>query len=437
MTLRDLIDDVPGLADVAARMELLSGPGRRALYDLPWLDDPDAMERAQADAAQMLGRDTAGAERALTLVRDITGTISRLGAGQTLDDIELFEVKALALACGQLRRWLEAEGVTAVQMPALEPVAELLDPEGTRLPHFYVYDAYDPRLRELRKRPDAFDQATEVEDEVRRRLSAQLRQWAEPLARALAGAAKTDILIAKAKLARVLGLSRPQTGDETSYEGLFNPAVREQLRKAGAHYQAIDVAVARGCTVITGANMAGKSLTLKTLALAQAMAQLGFGVPARAARVAPVERVMVSMGDGQDERQGLSSFAAEMLRADRMLRQSSAPSLLLFDEPARTTNPAEGAALVDALCARLAGSPSRCVVTTHYGNLHAPCRRLRVRGFTTPPGAARLAPAEVGRHVDYSLAPDDGAEPPREALRIARLIGVDPALLDEAQKLLR
>lgn len=441
LTLRDLTDAVPALGWVCQRLELLSGPGRRVLHALPWLTDAGQINASLDRVEQLMGRDATEMGHVLMQVRDIAGTIDRLGRGQVMDDIELFELKSLALLAGRMDRALRGQGIQAFPLPDLEPAVELLDPEGTRMPHFYIYDAYDPRLRPLRRSADpesVYDRIADLEDAVRTRLSKRLRPLAPKLEEALDTLARIDVALAQARLAAELKLTRPAIGSETSYRGLFHPVVSQALESQGGRYQKVDVEATRGCTVITGANMAGKSLTLKTLGLAQTLAQLGMHVPAEQARVALVERILVSMGDDQDERQGLSSFAAEMLRIDSILRTcESEPSLVLVDEPARTTNPDEGAALVDALCARLQASPSRCVVTTHYGGLGAPCRRLRVRGFTQPVLEGTLTPRDVGRCMDYTLVADDGAQPPREALRIARLLGVDADLLDHAQSLLR
>lgn len=64
-----------------------------------------------------------------------------------------------------------------------------------------------------------------------------------------------------------------------------------------------------------------------------------------------VEQVLTSIGDDQDELNGLSSYAAEMLRVDEMIRQVRQRSkiLVLIDELARTTNPVEGRAIVNGV----------------------------------------------------------------------------------------
>ena len=91
------------------------------------------------------------------------------------------------------------------------------------------------------------------------------------------------------------------------FEGLFHPQIREILEQEGRAFQAVDLKLEKGTTVITGANMAGKTVLLKSVQLAQYLMQFGFYVPARRAGMPLVEQVLTSIGDDQDELNGLSS----------------------------------------------------------------------------------------------------------------------------------
>jgi DNA mismatch repair ATPase MutS len=168
--------------------------------------------------------------------------------------------------------------------------------------------------------------------------------------------------------------------------------------------------------------MGGKTVLLRTIALAQAMFQWGFFVPAREAAIAPVDEILTAIDDPFDT-PGLSSFASEMVRLDGMIRRvkTQTRTLVLIDEPARTTNPTEGGAIVNALLDLLAAHNARALVTTHY-NVLSGVDRLRVSGLS-----------DDGSTMDYSLIPDYGVAP-HEALRIARILGVDPELINNASK---
>ena len=66
---------------------------------------------------------------------------------------------------------------------------------------------------------------------------------------------------------------------------------------------------------------------------------------------------------------GLSSFAAEMTAIDSAVRASAtdgAGMVAMIDEPARSTNPIEGTALVESLVALLGRRGAALLLTTHY-----------------------------------------------------------------------
>jgi len=178
--------------------------------------------------------------------------------------------------------------------------------------------------------------------------------------------------------------------------------------------------------------MGGKTVALKSLCLCQYLFQFGFAVPAERAEMVPVENIVFCFGDDQDQQKGLSSFAAEILRIDRMIEmvESGAKTLALVDEPARTTNPTEGSALVSSLLRILSNYPNlSLVLTTHY-NVDSSARCWRVKGLVEDEkGYERLK-------MDYSLTESPDNEVPHEALNIARKLGVSPRWLDEATKIL-
>ena len=88
-----------------------------------------------APARNQAGRDrTETIRRKLALLRDIRSTIERTGGNCVFDDIELFELKFFALLAEELRP-LASQGHLA-ELPELNGVVDLLDPEGNRLPPF-------------------------------------------------------------------------------------------------------------------------------------------------------------------------------------------------------------------------------------------------------------------------------------------------------------
>lgn len=424
---------------------------------------------------------------ALSDVHDITGTHNALQQGVVLDDIGLFEIKKFALVTDHLKEILEALNTKVVEFADLSSVILILDPDKQRVPHFYVYDAYSAELAGLRKEyntiikqdPQKAEElrlkSVEIEDDIREKLTSKLLQYKVMLQENLAAVADLDLWLAKAELAVSLKLCRPEvctqttvrhksiSGDETKtksavhqdetltgfnsgtyYKGLFNPEVAEALRLKNKQYQPVDISITDSPALITGANMGGKTVMLKTVALAQYMFQYGFFVPAESAVILPAEKIMTSMEDEQSELKGLSSYASEMLKINAIIHASRTGNhiLALIDEPARTTNPVEGQALVNALVDILREHKVMSLVTTHYGGIQSDCRRLRVAGLKTDELSDKPTIETINDYMDYSMIelhadnlPE--SEVPHEAIRIAEILEIDNELLERARGFLK
>ena len=457
MRLKEAIQHTSGLRCVVEGMEICSSVGRRMLHEMTWLGEESAITAEHDRIASVLrlleteaGRDrTETIRRKLALLRDIRSTIERTGGNCVFDDIELFELKFFALLAEELRP-LASQGHLA-ELPELNGVVDLLDPEGNRLPHFFVYDAYSEELATLRKQIKARKQAgadesqvqelyfrsVEIEDRIRERLSVELRKYHEALQQALDRMGWLDVVIAKAMQARDWGLTRPAiTQDTTSFRGLFNPELRISLEAAGKRFQPVNIRLTTGPTVITGANMSGKTVLLHRVELAQSMLQFGVYIAAERAEIALVDEVHCSIGDGQDQLSGLSSFAAEMMRMDELAKSVRAGRrvLALIDEPARTTNPVEGRAIVNGVLEFLADYEVPSLVTTHYNGIAAPCRKLKVKGFSETNAEERITLKNINDFIDYSLEEVTTDEVPHEAIRIARILGIDPEILRRIER---
>lgn len=451
---RDAVKGVPGMRYVSDSWPVHSGLGQRALGEVTMLQEADALD-AEYDAVEStlstFYTPSGESQRELLEVRlcqiqDVQGSLNYLKGGTVRDDIELFEIKNFAIRAMELRVQLEEMGYTCVVLPDLDGAIAVLDPQGKRIPHFYIYDEYSEELRAARAvlkqmqgaevDEDSVEQqrlhCVEIEDAVRRAVTRQLQPYADALSVALEGVARLDLLLGKAWMARELQLVRPRLGGDTLLlEGLEHSEVAAKLRERGRAFQRVDVTLPAGVTVVTGANMAGKSVLLQSIQLAQYMAQFGLYVAARRAELPVVDAVLTSMGDGQDHREGLSSFGAEMLRVNTIVAAAKAgrPLLVLIDELARTTNPTEGSAIVCGVVELLESQGVRAVVTTHYGDIDVPCRRLKVRGFRRDRVDGALGVDNINRYIDYSLEEDTAGEVPHEALQIAQLLGVDADLL--------
>ncbi len=125
-------------------------------------------------------------------------------------------------------------------------------------------------------------------------------------------------------------------------------------------------------TVISGANMGGKTVALKIAGLFPLMTRCGILLPAReGTKIQPFARIMADIGDEQDIRSRVSSFSGHMMRIKAILDHAMSDDLVLLDELGGATDPEEGSALAMAIMDELAERGASVVVTTHLTHLKA------------------------------------------------------------------
>lgn len=387
----------------------------------------------------------------LMQLHDLQGTLASLASHTPLNEVELFEIKNLAHLSRIASSAISDLGLsTMLPLPDTHEVFTLLDPDHTGIANFYIYDSYDERLTPLRRElkilqehdddPGRISQLLAEQSDIQNRICTQLSDhlhpWTETLVTTMEQMAYADFLLAKAELSIQWVLTRPKIGEYTEYKALINPRLKERNETRKLRYQPVDVRLHPGITLITGANMAGKTVLLKSVGTAQIMAQCGMYVPASMAIIRLVQDVITSIGDEQDEMNGLSSYAAEIIKISDILAACRQKELLvLIDEPARTTNPIEGKALVQSIIKILSGLNSTTLITTHYSGLGGGefCR-LRVKGFVENMADVPLTPQNINHFIDYSLTADNSDDVPHEALRIASILGCDSEMIELARQ---
>ena len=381
-------------------------------------------------------------EHALSQILDISGTLQNLEKSIVLSDIELFEIKKIAILADDICRFMLQ--LNLINLPDLSNVINILDPEKTRISAFYIYDAYSSELAALRKSmndndknlsAEIYQKIVEIEDEIRKKLSIELQVYASDLSTALSKTAYLDLLIAKSKQAIEYSFCKPVIVENSmSYKGLFNPQLKDILNVKSEKYQPVDISFGKYPTLITGINMGGKTVLLRTLALAQNLCQYGFYAPAQSAEICLVDRIMICIADEQNHLQGLSSFAAEMKNVNEILLEIATKKslLVLIDELARTTNPAEGRAIVSAMLDTLSENNVCCFITTHYDKIISDCRRLRVRGFAD--NVKIENEKNIQQYIDYSLVEETETDVPHEAIRVAEMLGTNKEFIEKAKE---
>lgn len=444
MTFKSALEIDCGLRYMYDSLCIMSSCGRKMLLSSDMMTTKSDIEAYYGRLNDIYKHDCSKIAHKLMYLKDIHNTLSRLSDGSTLDDIELFEVKHLAILSSQIRNMLTEQNIAAITLPQLDKVVEILDPDKLNIPSFYIYDSYNEALREVRKQMKAIQaqgddiaedkrqelamllqRHADLELQVREQLSQQLLAYVAPLTDTLDNLSCLDILIAKAEQIRQMNLCIPRIEEEeyTLYNNMFHPQVKAHLAEQGKAFMPVDITYEHTPVTIIGANMGGKSVVLKSLALNQLLAQYGFGVAADHCNINPVEEIALCIGDEQSIVKGVSSFAGEILAIDAVIKKIRAGRklLALIDEPARTTNPVEGTALVEGLLEVIDHCNGAFILTTHYNIENSDVKRYRVKGLNNG-------------QMDYTLEETHCGDVPHEAIAIAESLGIDSQWIEYTKK---
>ena len=261
-----------------------------------------------------------------------------------------------------------------------------------------------------------------------------------------------DFALAKAKYAIKHDCVKPEIVDEhiIEFEEGRNLQVEDILNSKGKKYCPISIALKDGVTCITGANMGGKTISLKLSGQIPILAQYGFFVPAKSAKIGLSNFMQMLIGDSQSVERGLSSFGSEMEELKEILDNSVDRSLILIDEIASGTNPVEGLALSRALVDYLVDKPYITLFTTHFETVTETDNvvNLQVVGlancdFTLLNREIQYANRReriniISKYMDYRLRRvEENKQVPKDALNIAKMLGLSNEIIDRAKNYIK
>jgi len=122
--------------------------------------------------------------------------------------------------------------------------------------------------------------------------------------------------------------------------------------------------------VITGPNMAGKSTYMRQVALLTLLAQTGSFIPAREAKICPVDRIFTRVGASDDLATGQSTFMVEMTEVAHILKHATTNSLIILDEIGRGTSTFDGMSIARAVIEYIKEKiKAKTLFATHYHEL--------------------------------------------------------------------
>ena len=303
---------------------------------------------------------------------------------------------------------------------------------------------------EIARRMD--DLTMEIEEEeqvVLQRLSKEISKYKDVIQANCDRIGALDMTLAKAIYAVKTSCTRPEIAQEHVLEFTEGRHLQaeEIIKSHGGTYCPVSLTLKDGVTCITGANMGGKTISLKLTGMVAILAQYGYFVPAESARVGLSNFMQILIGDSQSIERGLSSFGSEMEELKEIMDNGKPRSLLLIDEIASGTNPVEGLALTRSVIDYLKPKEYISLITTHFDAVtydpdivHMQVTGLANADFTKLDREIRYANRKeriqvIRKYMDYRLRRvESSQEIPKDALNIAKMLGISKDIIDKAKE---
>jgi len=290
-----------------------------------------------------------------------------------------------------------------------------------------------PQLKTFEdKALSARDRALALEKSLYEELLQLLQVHVPVLQRIARGLAQIDVLCSFSSVAAKRNYTRPmfvedplielQAGRHPVVEGQIDNFIANDCR----------LSPARRLLLITGPNMGGKSTYMRQVALTVLMAHVGSFVPARAARIGPIDQVFTRIGAADDLAGGRSTFMVEMTESASILHNATEKSLVLMDEVGRGTSTFDGLALAWAIARHLV-ERNRCLslFATHYFEM------TRLALDYEEVANVHLDAVEHKDTVVFLHAVEEGPASQSYGLQVAGLAGVPKSVIRQARRYLQ
>jgi DNA mismatch repair protein MutS len=235
-----------------------------------------------------------------------------------------------------------------------------------------------PELKEVEEKIlSAEDKSKVLEFELFEEIRLFLSEFAEDVQSVAQAIAEIDVLQSFAEVAFKNNYCKPEMldSDVIDIKAGRHPVVEKSL-PAGEPFIPNDIYLDNSehqILIITGPNMAGKSIVLRQTGLIVLLAQIGSFVPAKAAKIGLVDKIFTRVGASDNLAAGESTFLVEMNEAANILNNATPRSLILLDEVGRGTSTFDGLSIAWSLAEFLhnnAAKAAKTLFATHYHELN-------------------------------------------------------------------
>jgi DNA mismatch repair protein MutS len=451
---REHLSRIPDIERIATRIVRLSASPNDLLSLRAALEAIGPLKEALATAApegSLLARVLAAMEEPpgvreliAAAISEKTGEIIRAGYSTELDEAREFRDGA--------HEWLtrfEADERLKTGLKTLKVgyrdgegyFIEVAGKEGQAVPPHYEHRKalknaaryVTVELKEHESRMlTAREEVERLERQILGEVRAAVKEAAPQLQRMARAVAVVDVVSSFAAAAGELRYCRPETTGERGLRivGGRHPVVEHNLETPFVPNDSRIDGNSR-LQIITGPNMAGKSVYLRQIALITLLAQTGSYVPAEEATLGVVDRIFTRVGAEDRLASGESTFMVEMTEAASILNSATERSLVILDEVGRGTSTYDGMSLAWAIAEYLHDDVQALTLfATHYHELTQLADVL--------PGCEnyKAIVEEVGGEIVFLHRIEPGAESSSYGVHVARLAGLPRRVTDRAADIL-
>jgi len=278
----------------------------------------------------------------------------------------------------------------------------------------------------------ARDEVERLERQILGQIRAAVKEAAPQLQRIARAVAVVDVVSSFAAAANELRYCQPEVTEERGLRVTAgrHPVVEHSLETPFVPNDSRVDGSSR-LQIITGPNMAGKSVYLRQVALIALLAQTGSYVPAEEAALGVVDRIFTRVGAEDRLASGESTFMVEMTEAASILNSATDRSLVILDEVGRGTSTYDGMSLAWAIAEYLHDDVQALTLfATHYHEL--------TRLSEVLPGCEnhKASVEEVGGEIVFLHRIEPGAESSSYGVHVARLAGLPRRVTERAGEIL-
>jgi len=295
---------------------------------------------------------------------------------------------------------------------------------------------FTEELKELEEKIlSAKDKSSQREEELYNGVVSKIKQKLDEILSSARAVALLDFLCSNAQVAVEYNFTRPKIDGKIQHikikEGRHG--VIERLLK-NEHFVPNDTFLDDGenkLKLITGPNMAGKSVYMRQVALIAILSHMGSFVPANECEMCIIDRIFTRVGAHDDFLSGRSTFMVEMSEVANILSSATNKSLVILDEVGRGTSTYDGLSIAKSILEYLSKKlKAKVLFSTHYHEL------TELEGTLSGIKNYKLTLKEVGNQIVFMRKLARGASNKSFGVEVARLAGLPQDVTNRAKEIL-